>query len=234
MKLSVIMPVYNEKASVLTAIERVRAVPFEKELLVVDDCSTDGTRELLQSLKTPDVRVFFHEQNRGKGAAIRTAQPHVSGDIVIIQDADLEYNPREYPQLIQPILEDEADAVFGSRFLGGPHRVLLFWHMVGNKLLTLLSNILTNLNLTDMECGYKAFRAPVFKAVPLACRRFGFEPEITAKLAKVRARIYEVPVSYHGRDYSQGKKINWKDGVAALYYMLKFALFYKAPQTAPK
>ena len=222
------MPVYNEKATVLTAIERVRAAPLEKELLVVDDCSTDGTRELLQSLAAPGVRVFFHDRNRGKGAAIRTAQPHVTGDIVIIQDADLEYNPCDYPQLIQPILDDDADAVFGSRFLGGPHRVLLFWHMAGNTLLTLLSNMLTNLNLTDMECGCKAFRAFVFKNIPLTCHRFGFEPEIAVKLAQRRARIYEVPVSYHGRDYSEGKKINWKDGVAALYFIVKFAVFSRS------
>ncbi|MFA6564538.1 MAG: glycosyltransferase family 2 protein [Verrucomicrobiia bacterium] len=229
MKLSVIIPVYNEKRTVLTLIEQVRAVPMEKEILVVDDCSTDGTRDILKALKLPEVRAFFHEINSGKGAAIRTAQSHVNGDIVIIQDADLEYNPADYPGLIQPICDGEAGAVFGSRFLGGPHRVLFFWHMVGNKFLTLLSNIVTNINLTDMETGYKAFRASVFKSIPLECSRFGFEPEITAKLAKLNVPIYEVPISYHGRSYAEGKKINWRDGVAAFYFILKFSLFWRPP-----
>jgi glycosyltransferase involved in cell wall biosynthesis len=227
MKLSVIIPVYNEKRTVLTLIERVRAVPMEKELLVVDDGSTDGTRDVLKSLNLPGVRTLFHEVNSGKGAAIRTAQAHVTGDIVIIQDSDLEYNPSEYPVLIQPICDGEADAVFGSRFLGGPHRVLFFWHMVGNKLLTLLSNIATNINLTDMETGYKAFRADVFKSIPLECARFGFEPEITAKLAKLEVPIYEVPISYHGRSYADGKKINWRDGMAAVYFIIKFNLLWR-------
>lgn len=226
MKLSVIIPVYNEKKTVLALLERVRAVPYEKELLVVDDASRDGTRELLQSLKLPEARTFFHERNQGKGAAIRTAQPHITGDIVIIQDADLEYDPAEYSKLIQPILGGEADAVYGSRFMGDrPRRVLLFWHMAGNKLLTLVSNMFTNLNLTDMETCYKVFRAPVFKRLRLTCNRFGFEPEVTARLSQQHARIYEVGISYYGRDYSEGKKINWKDGVAALYFIVKFNLF---------
>ncbi|MFZ2641475.1 MAG: glycosyltransferase family 2 protein [Verrucomicrobiia bacterium] len=235
MKLSVIVPVYNEKKTVLTLLERVQAVPFEKEVLVVDDASTDGTSDVLRGLALPGVRMFFHERNQGKGAAIRTAQPHVAGDIVIIQDADLEYSPEEYPKLMQPILDGEADAVFGSRFIGDrPHRVLLFWHMVGNKLLTLVSNMFTNLNLTDMETCHKAFRASLFKQLRLTCNRFGFEPEVTARLAQHRARIYEVGIAYHGRDYSEGKKISWKDGVAALYYIFKCSLSAKpAKETAP-
>jgi glycosyltransferase involved in cell wall biosynthesis len=235
MKLSVIIPVFNEKRTVLTTIERVRAVPIEKELLVVDDGSSDGTRELLKTLNQPDVRVFFRDRNAGKGAAIRTAQPHVSGDIVIIQDADLEYNPQEYTRLIEPIVEGEADVVFGTRFMGGaPHRVLFFWHMVGNRLLTVMSNMFTNLNLTDMESCYKAFRAPLFKSIPLVSNRFGFEPEITAKVAKHRARVYEVGISYHGRDYSEGKKINWRDGVAAVFHIARFSLFYRPAAAEPR
>lgn len=232
MKLSVIVPVYNEKKTVLTLLERVRAVPFEKEVLVVDDASNDGTSDVLRGLALPGVRTFFHERNQGKGAAIRTAQPHVTGDIVVIQDADLEYSPEEYPKLIQPILDGEADAVFGSRFIGDrPHRVLLFWHMVGNKLLTLVSNMFTNLNLTDMETCHKAFRATLFKQLRLTCNRFGFEPEVTARLAQHRARIYEVGIAYHGRDYSEGKKINWKDGVAAFYFIVKANVFADRPAT---
>ncbi|MFA5193067.1 MAG: glycosyltransferase family 2 protein [Verrucomicrobiia bacterium] len=232
MKLSVIVPVYNEKKTVLTLLERVQAVPFEKEVLVVDDASTDGTSDVLRGLALPGVRMFFHERNQGKGAAIRTAQPHVAGDIVIIQDADLEYSPEEYPKLIQPILDGEADAVFGSRFIGDrPHRVLLFWHMVGNKLLTLVSNMFTNLNLTDMETCHKAFRATLFKQLRLTCNRFGFEPEVTARLAQHRARIYEVGIAYHGRDYSEGKKISWKDGVAAFYFIVKANVFADRPVT---
>lgn len=232
MKLSIIIPVYNEKRTVLTLIERVRAVPMEKEILVVDDCSADGTGDVLRGLKLPEVRTFFHDINRGKGAAIRTAQPHVTGDIVVIQDADLEYSPLEYPKLIQPILNGEADAVYGSRFIGDrPHRVLFFWHMVGNKLLTLVSNMFTNLNLTDMETCHKALRATLFKQLRLTCNRFGFEPEVTARLAQHRARIYEVGIAYHGRDYSEGKKINWKDGVAAFYFIVKANMFADRPLT---
>ncbi|MBI5394598.1 MAG: glycosyltransferase family 2 protein [Verrucomicrobia bacterium] len=239
MKLSIIIPVFNEKNTVLALLERVRAVPYEKELLVVDDASGDGTTDILKGLKLPELRTFFHGCNQGKGAAIRTAQPHVTGDIVIIQDADLEYSPDEYPKLLQPILDGEADAVYGSRFIGDrPHRVQFFWHMVGNKLLTLVSNMFTNLNLTDMETCYKVFRAPLFKRLRLTSNRFGFEPEVTARLAQHHARIYEVGIAYHGRDYAEGKKVNWKDGVAAFYYIVKSSLSGKrdkeaAPVTDP-
>lgn len=199
-------------------------VPWEKEIIVVDDGSTDGTRSLLEESQK-GIKVFFHETNCGKGEAIRTAIPHITGDVVIIQDADLEYDPAEYPRLIAPILEGKADVVYGSRLLGGPHRVLLFWHAVGNKIITTLSNMFTDLNLSDMETGYKVFRAEVLKKIKIESQRFGFEPEITAKIAKMGCRIYEVPISYWGRDYSEGKKVNWKDGIAAIYWILKFNLF---------
>jgi glycosyltransferase involved in cell wall biosynthesis len=231
MKLSIIIPVYNEKNTVIPLVGHVRSVPFDKEILIVDDGSTDGTGELLKTLRSNDVRIFVHEHNQGKGAAICTAQSHVTGDIVIIQDADMEYDPIQYVQLLQPILDGHADAVFGSRFLGGPHRVLFFWHMIANRLLTLISNMLTNLNLSDMETGYKVVRAPLFKSIPLRSNRFGFEPEITAKLAKRGARIYEVPISYHGRDYKEGKKITWRDGPAAIYFILKFNIFCRDLRT---
>jgi len=230
MPLSIIMPVYNEMTTIAEIIHRVgeTLVGLSKELVIVDDCSTDGTREYLQSLaegETRDgltVKVIFHETNQGKGAAIRTAIAHVTGDIVLIQDADLEYDPQDYPALLQPILEQRADVVFGNRFHGGPHRVLYFWHFVGNKLLTTLCNIVTNLNLTDMEVGYKVFRAEILKQVQLCSNRFGFEPEITVKMARLDCRIYEVPISYHGRTYAEGKKINWRDGIAALLHMLRY------------
>jgi len=224
MKLSVVIPVFNEVRTILEVIERVRSVTFDKEMIIVDDASTDGTRELLEKC-TDEIKVLFHSTNQGKGAAIRTAIPQIAGDVVIIQDADLEYDPSEYPRLIAPILEGKADVVYGSRFLGGPHRVLLFWHFVGNRMITMLSNMLTNLNLTDMETGYKAFRAKVIKRIKIESNRFGFEPEITAKVAKMGCRVFEVPISYSGRDYSEGKKINWKDGIAALYWIIKFNLF---------
>src|SRR5712691_4263616 len=230
MPLSIIMPVYNEMTTIAEIIHRVgeALVGLSKELVIVDDCSTDGTREYLQSLaegETRDgltVKVIFHETNQGKGAAIRTAIAHVTGDIVLIQDADLEYDPQDYPALLQPILEQRADVVFGNRFHGGPHRVLYFWHFVGNKLLTALCNIVTNLNLTDMEVGYKVFRAEILKQVQICSNRFGFEPEITVKMARLDCRIYEVPISYHGRTYAEGKKINWRDGIAALLHMLRY------------
>ncbi len=230
MPLSIIMPVYNEMTTIAEIIHRVgeTLVGLSKELVIVDDCSTDGTREYLQSLaegETRDgltVKVIIHETNQGKGAAIRTAIAHVTGDIVLIQDADLEYDPQDYPALLQPILEQRADVVFGNRFHGGPHRVLYFWHFVGNKLLTTLCNIMTNLNLTDMEVGYKVFRAEILKQVQLCSNRFGFEPEITVKMARLDCRIYEVPISYHGRTYAEGKKINWRDGIAALLHMLRY------------
>jgi glycosyltransferase involved in cell wall biosynthesis len=226
MKLSVVIPVYNEKNTILEVLERVRAVDLPKEIIVVDDCSTDGTREILKAGSLSDeVRVIFQPKNMGKGAALRTGFAAVSGDIVVVQDADLEYDPAEYASLIQPILANKADVVFGSRFLGGPHRVLLFWHSVGNRVLTTLSNMLTDLNLTDMETCYKVFRANLLKQITLRENRFGFEPEFTAKVSKARCRIYEVPISYSGRDYSEGKKIGWKDGVAAIYLILKYRFF---------
>jgi glycosyltransferase involved in cell wall biosynthesis len=226
MKLSVVIPVYNEKNTILDVLDHVRAVDLPKEVIVVDDYSTDGTREILKGLPlSEDLKIIFQPQNMGKGAALRAGFAAVSADIVVIQDADLEYDPAEYGNLIQPILANKADVVFGSRFLGGPHRVLLFWHSVGNRLLTTLSNMLTDLNLTDMETCYKVFRAELLKKIVLRENRFGFEPEFTAKVSKARCRIYEVPISYSGRDYSEGKKIGWKDGIAAIYFILKYRLF---------
>lgn len=225
MKLSVIIPVFNEVGTIEEIIERVKQVPFEKEIIVVDDGSTDGTRDLLKQQGKGGVTILFHESNQGKGAAIRTAIPYISGDIAIIQDADLEYHPSEYPHLIAPILDGKADVVYGSRFLGGPHRVLFFWHAVGNRIITTLSNVLTNLNLSDMETGYKVFRAEVLKRIKIKSNRFGFEPEITAKISKMGCHIFEIPISYWGRDYSQGKKINWKDGLAAIYWIIKYNIF---------
>ena len=226
MKLSIIVPVYNEKNTILKILERIAQTPHEKEIIAIDDYSTDGTREILHELETsrrvPSLRVLFHAVNQGKGAALRTGIAAAGGDIVIVQDADLEYDPSEYDVLIQPIQKGLADVVYGSRFLSGPHRVLFFWHSLGNKVLTLLSNMFTDLNLTDMETGYKAFRRELFARIRIEENRFGFEPEITAKVAKLRCRLYEVPISYFGRDYSEGKKITWKDGVAALYCILKY------------
>ena len=226
MKLSVVIPVYNEKSTILEVLERVRSVDLPKEMIVVDDCSTDGTREVLLSIPpSDDLKVVLQPENSGKGAALRAGFAAVSGDIVIIQDADLEYDPAEYVNLLQPILANKADVVFGSRFLGGPHRVLLFWHSVGNRILTTLSNMLTDLNLTDMETCYKVFRAEVLQKITLRENRFGFEPEFTAKISRAQCRIYEVPISYSGRDYSEGKKIGWKDGVAAIYFIFKYRFF---------
>jgi glycosyltransferase involved in cell wall biosynthesis len=223
MKLSIVIPVYNERKTILELLEKVRRVALPKEIIIVDDLSTDGTRELLQSLSpAADLKVLLQPRNLGKGAALRRGFEAVSGDIVVIQDADLEYDPAEYPALIDPILADKADVVYGSRFLGSPHRVLLFWHSVGNHLLTTLSNMLTDLNLTDMETCYKVFRADLLKKIKLRENRFGFEPEFTAKVAKARCRIFEVPISYSGRDYAEGKKIGWKDGIAAIYFILKY------------
>ena len=222
--LSVIIPVYNEIKTLPLLLGKVKEAPFKKEILIVDDGSTDGTREYLEALKDEEVKVFFHEKNVGKAGAIRTALAHIRGDIIIIQDADLEYDPREYANLLSPILEGKADVVYGSRFLGGPHRVLLFWHYVGNKLLTLLSNMLTNLNLSDMETGYKVFTRQALEGITIESKRFGFEPEITAKMAKKGVRIYEVPISYYGRNYREGKKITWKDGIKAVFYILKYNL----------
>ena len=226
MKLSVVIPVYNEKNTLQALLQRVRNVPFDKEIILVDDCSIDGTRDLLKQLQDSesDLKIIFHEHNQGKGAALSTGFKNVSGDIVIIQDADLEYNPDEYLQLLAPILDGRADVVYGSRFLGSPQRVHLYWHYVGNKIFTLLSNIFTNINLTDMETCYKVFRASLLERFSIRSRRFGIEPEITAKFAKMKCKIYEVPISYSGRDYSEGKKISWKDGIAAVYWILYYNL----------
>ena len=224
-KLSIVIPVYNEKNTIDEIVRRVQNVEFEKEIIIVDDCSNDGTRDKINRIGGNNIKKLFHEENKGKGAALRTGFQHVTGDIVIIQDADLEYNPKEYSNLIEPILDGRADVVYGSRFLGGPHRVMFFWHYVGNKILTTLSNMMTNLNLTDMETCYKVFKANVIKDINIRSNRFGFEPEITAKLAKKKCVIYELPVSYSGRDYMEGKKIGWKDGVVALYCIARFNLF---------
>ncbi|MFN7021331.1 MAG: glycosyltransferase family 2 protein [Phycisphaerales bacterium] len=226
MKLSVVIPVYNEEQTILSVVERVRAVGVEKELVIVDDCSRDGTRARLETLRGQEgIRLLFHDQNRGKGAALRTGFAACTGEMVIIQDADLEYDPNEYPKLIKPILDGRADVVFGSRFIGGEtHRVLYFWHSVGNRFLTLLSNALTNLNLTDMEVCYKVFRREIIQQIKIEEDRFGFEPEITAKVARLRCRVYEVGISYSGRTYEEGKKIGWKDGVRAIWCILKYNL----------
>lgn len=226
MKLSVIIPVYDEEATIQEILSRVVAEKTEKEVLVVDDKSTDSTvqniEEYLQQHRDQPIRLIRHEENQGKGAAIRTALAEVTGDLVIIQDADLEYDPREYQVVLAPILEGKADVVYGSRFLGGPHRVLFFWHSLGNRLLTLFSNMFTNLNLTDMETCYKAFRTEVVRSIKLKSNRFGMEPEITSKVAKGGWRIYEVPISYAGRTYKEGKKITWKDGLVAFWYVVRF------------
>ena len=228
MKLTIVIPCYNEAKTIVDLVEAVRAAPFpDKEIIVVDDASTDGTRDRLKAGIEPLVsRVLYHDVNQGKGAALRTGFAAATGDVVIVQDADREYDPSEYPNLVDPILRDEADVVYGSRFLGGrAHRVLYFWHRVGNGVLTLVSNMFTNVNLTDMETGYKAFRREVLQRFTIEENRFGFEPEITAKVAKSKCRIYEVGISYHGRTYAEGKKINWKDGVRALYCIVKYNLF---------
>jgi glycosyltransferase involved in cell wall biosynthesis len=226
MNLSVVIPVYNEKDTIREIHDRVRAVPVEKEIILVDDCSTDGTREIIRQLADDTTKVIFHDHNMGKGAALRTGFKNAAGDIVIIQDADLEYDPSQYPKLIQPILDGKADVVYGSRFATGDYRrVLFFWHMVGNKFLTLLSNMFANLNLTDMETCYKVFRREVLEKITIEENRFGFEPEITAKLAKLNVRIYEVGISYSGRTYKEGKKIGWKDGLSAIRCILKYNLF---------
>lgn len=241
MKLSILMPVYNEQATIREILARVRAVPLEingdvalvlrqpgpikleKEIIVVDDGSTDGTREILEEeAKAGDIRVFYHERNRGKGAAVRTAIEHATGDIMLIQDADLEYDPRDYVHLLRPIIEGRAAVVYGSRFLGGPRTAMLFWHMVANKVLTLVTNVLYDSILSDMETCYKAFRADVIRNIPLRSHRFEFEPEVTAKILKRGYRIYEVPISYTGREYAEGKKIGFKDGIIALWTLLKY------------
>ena len=228
MKLSIVIPCFNEVATIRTVVDRVRAAPVaEKEIIIVDDCSHDGTTELLRTEITPLVdRIIYHPINCGKGAALRTGFAAATGDVVVVQDADLEYDPNEYPKLLRPLLEGRADVVFGSRFSGGDaHRVVYFWHMVGNKFLTLLSNMATNLNLTDMETCYKVFRREILQKITIEENRFGFEPEITAKVARLNCVIYEVGISYYGRTYAEGKKIGWRDGVRALYAILKYNLF---------
>lgn len=227
MRVSVVIPVFNEVGTIEEIVGRVHAVDLQKEIVIVDDGSTDGTREQLQeiALSHENVKVLYHDQNQGKGAALRTGFESVSGDIVIIQDADLEYDPREYPVLLEPILDGRADIVYGSRFLGGPHRVLFFWHYLGNKFLTLLSNAVTNLNLTDMETCYKVFRREVLSDIQFKSNRFGFEPEFTAKIARKDFRIYETPISYSGRTYAEGKKIGWQDGVKAIFAIIWFRFF---------
>jgi len=227
MILSIIIPCYNESKTIISLLEAVKKSPVKKrEIIIVDDGSKDGTRDILSNLNDPEVRVIFHAQNQGKGAALRTGFNEAKGDICIVQDADLEYDPQEFKIVIQPILDGKADVVFGSRFQGGrPHRVVYFWHRIGNGLLTLMSNFFTDLNLSDMETCYKAFRREVIQSINIKENRFGFEPEVTAKISKMNIRIYEVGISYYGRTYDEGKKIGWKDGIRAFYCILKYNLW---------
>ena len=227
MQVSVIIPCFNEKNTIIKIIEKVEnASVFLKEIIIVDDFSTDGTREILERVNNPIIKIYFHPKNKGKGAALKTGFSKVNGDICIIQDADLEYDPIEYPKLIKPIIDNKADVVFGSRFKGdGAHRVVYFWHRLGNGFLTFLSNLFTNINLSDMETCYKVFRKEVIQSIRIKENRFGIEPEITAKVAKKHFRIYEVGISYYGRTYSEGKKITWKDGIIAIYCIIKYNMF---------
>jgi glycosyltransferase involved in cell wall biosynthesis len=225
--LSIIIPCYNERQTIEKIVDRVKASPIDKEIIIVDDCSQDGTRDLLKAkLENQVQKIVYHEKNQGKGAALRTGFAHATGEYVIVQDADMEYDPQEYSLLLQPMLEGKADVVFGSRFMGGrPHRVHYFWHFLGNRLLTLLSNMCTNINLTDMETCYKLFKREIIQSIKIEENRFGFEPEITAKVARLKYRIYEIGISYYGRSYEEGKKIGWKDGIRAIYCILKYGLF---------
>lgn len=231
MKLSVVIPCFNERETIQEIVTAVKASPVKDlEIIIVDDCSTDGTRDILRdSIAVQVEKIVYHDVNQGKGAALRTGFQHATGDIVVVQDADLEYDPQEYPILMEPILQNRADVVFGSRFIGaGPHRVVFFWHMMGNKFLTMLSNMFTDINLTDMETCYKMFRREVIQSIEIEENRFGFEPEITAKVAKLGCKIYEVGISYYGRTYAEGKKIGWRDGFRAIYAIIKYNLFRRA------
>jgi len=229
MKLSIIIPCYNENATIGQVIAKIRSLDLslQHEIVIVDDCSRDGTRDYIKTLENdPDIKICLHQKNQGKGAALRTGFANASGDVLLVQDADLEYDPTEYPKLLKPILEGKADVVYGSRFIGGAeHRVLYFWHSVGNKFLTLLSNMFTNLNLTDMEVCYKVFRKTILDKIILREDRFGFEPEVTAKISRINCSVYEVGISYAGRTYAEGKKINWRDGFRAIYVILKYGIF---------
>jgi glycosyltransferase involved in cell wall biosynthesis len=228
MKLSIVVPVYNEKDTLEEIIRRVQDTPYAKEIIAVDDASVDGSRDILNRLSQQhdNLKVFFHDKNQGKGAALRTGFAQVTGEVVIIQDADLEYDPLDYPVLLDPIQKGLADVVYGSRLIGAqPHRVLYFWHYMGNRCVTFLSNMFTNLNLSDMEVGFKVFKAEVLRDIKIKSNRFGVEPELTAKVAKQNFRVYEVPISYHGRDYAHGKKITWRDGIAAIFHILRFRFF---------
>ena len=237
LKLSVVVPCYNESTTIQTIVNAIKASPVkEKEIIIVDDFSTDGTRDILRDKIASQVdKIVYHDFNQGKGAALRTGFKHATGDVVVVQDADMEYDPQEYSILMDPIEKDRADVVFGSRFMGGePHRVVYFWHMLGNKFLTTLSNMFTNINLTDMETCYKMFRREVIQAINIEEDRFGFEPEITAKVARMGCRIYEVGISYYGRTYDEGKKIGWKDGFRAIYAIIKYNCFGSAPAVPNK